>query len=149
MILALALTAKAQIGQNSIVFDDFVMRGNDETGGKSWQMHGAHAEMSGTIVKIEELDVLFFMADGSVTRVQSPNCKFNKTTRIGASPSPIHVDGDNMKLDGIGYDLLADQQKLIVRSNVTMWIRQTDNAPIRTETETPAERIEEGKHHEK
>jgi hypothetical protein len=149
LILALALNATAQIGQDSIVFDDFIMRGNEENGDKSWQLHGEHAQMNGSIVKIDGLDVYFYMANGSATRVQSPNCKFNKTTRIGASPAPIHVEGDNMKLDGIGYDLLADQQKLIVRSKVQMWIRQTDNTPLSTENETPAEAVEDRKHHEK
>lgn len=138
LVLMLASATVAQSISNTIEFDDFVMRGRDEQGRESWELHGEHATMQGTIVQIEGLDLQLFTANGSsVTRVLSPHCTFNKTTRTGQSPAHLRVVNDNMTLEGMGYDLLADQQKLKVRSEVTMWIRHV-RASVEDEADADA-----------
>ncbi len=119
----LAGAAFAQLVKDNATFDDFVMRGQDkQTGEDSWILYGNHAIMRGDEVDIDGVDLHFIMDDKSNVRVLSPQCTFNQFTRVGKSESEIKVVGENMKLTGVGYNLLADRQKLMIKSRVQMWI---------------------------
>ena len=134
-------SARAGYGsaETELVITEFKTRGTDDKGAISWEIEGAKATIIGGKARIRLVKVVFSPTDrGKQTWMTSPYCAFDRETRIVSSDAPLHVRNAGFVLDGLGYDILTDRQKLFIRKKVRMRIRTPEKA-IRSLTKlTPA-----------
>ncbi len=105
-----------------VVLSGFKTRGCREDGRLQWELQGATATLRRGLAELSDVLLTFHLEDGRTAVVSSPKCMFNQGTKIGKSTAPIHVQSRTVVLDGVGYDILANKQKLHIRSKVRMCI---------------------------
>ncbi len=112
------------ITDTELVITRFKTRGADERGAVNWELEGAEARMAGGKVRIRNVTVVFLPRDpGRRTRMTSLYCVLDRETRTVSSEAPLHVENAGFVLDGVGYDILTEQQKLFIRNKVRMHVR--------------------------
>jgi len=107
-----------------LTMSGFQTKGRHDDGGVAWTLNGGKATVKGVLVEMEKVRLTFLFRDGEAVLITSPRCSFNQTTEAGQSDAPIHVEGKTIRLDGVGYDIWTEKQKLRVRSQVRMVIRR-------------------------
>ncbi len=111
----------ADLASGLMTIDDFKTRGQREDGSGQWELSGARATLLGETVKIETFTFRLFGAESAGEAViTSPHCLYHRTGRTAASQAPLHLVTSRFTLDGVGYDLSADNQTLHVRHQVRM-----------------------------
>lgn len=127
--------------ETELVITKFKTRGTDDKGAIKWELEGAEATVRGGKAQIRHVKVTFSPTEREKqTQMTSPHCAFDRETRIVSSDAPLHVQSAGFVLDGIGYDILTDRQKLFIRNKVRMIIRTPEKtlqqiselAPART-----------------
>ena len=98
----------------------FDSQGRRDDGTVTWELHGEEASIRGVFAELTTIRLTFHLPDGETAVIRSPKCLFNQTNRTGESDSPIHAESRRMRLEGVGYDLLVDAQRLHLRSDVHM-----------------------------
>ena len=83
----------------------------------AWLINGDQAEASGRWVIVQGLNVELHTTDG-LFLVISPLCRFDRLRQTGTSDENVQVRGRTMTIDGTGFDLHLDKQRLSIRSNV-------------------------------
>lgn len=123
--LATALGAVAAVTPEDtrIILEQFRTRGMSEDGRTEWELSGAHAVVDGAQVELRDATLVFRSQKGETATITSPRFSFNRTEKSGASDAPLHVAHRQVVVDGVGYDILADQQVLHIRSQVRMRIQ--------------------------
>ena len=127
MCLTPDLPARDDIGtaENArMVLENFKMRGMAPDGRKQWDLHGAKAIVEGPLANLEDALVVFYTAENEKFDITSPHCTFNRITKIGGSEAPLHAQGRTITIDGVGYDIFASEQRLHIRSQVKMKIKE-------------------------
>jgi hypothetical protein len=112
---------------------DFRTRGKTEDQRTDWELSGRDAQLDGPSVVLQTVEVTFRTADGETILITSPGCSFNRVTKIGASAEPLTVRSRRVRVDGVGYDIFAGQQKLHIRSQVVMHLERPagkDHLPL-------------------
>jgi hypothetical protein len=123
-VLALSASARKFGPDTGVVLHGFQTRG---AGGKNktpWELSGAKATIREGFYELEDFKVILHLEDGSEAVLTSPACKYDESRGVAESNAPIRVESDAMTLEGIGYDVLLEEKKLRVRSNVRMTIRR-------------------------
>lgn len=95
-----------------------------QDGSREWEITGAKADVLGVLAELAEVELTLYLRDGDPVLITSPACSFNQARETGTSGAPIHVRSKSFQLDGVGYDVLAGQQRLHVRSRVRMKIQK-------------------------
>ncbi len=127
--LALSLSAFDMRPGVSLTMTGFRTRGGSrEDGGTDWEIKGARAVVRGVLAELEKLELTFFLREGETATITSPRCSFNQADEVGRSDAPIKLESRTMKLEGVGYDILVNEHRVRVRSNVKMRIRLTRRA---------------------
>lgn len=122
-----------------MVITKFKTRGADDKGAINWELEGAEATVFGGKTRIRHVKVTFSPTEREKqTQMTSPHCAFDRKTRIVSSDAPLHVQSAGFVLDGIGYDILTDHQKLFIRKKVRMNIRTPARALHRISEWAPA-----------
>jgi len=83
----------------------------------AWLVNGDQADASGRWVIVQGLNAELHTADG-LFLVISPLCRFDRLRQTGTSDENVQVRGRTMTIDGTGFDLNLDKQRLSIRSNV-------------------------------
>ncbi len=78
--------------------------------------------MAEGLIEITDLHVLMTGEDIDMIEVTSPECSFDRAANSGSSSAPLLAVGTNMRLRGVGYQFLLDQQKLLLFEQVRMTI---------------------------
>lgn len=114
-----------------ITIQNFKTQEKDEAGVTRWYLSGKKATIKEPHIEINSFNIRLFQEGSSKTvEVSSPHCSFNRTSNIGRSTEKIIATGENMFLEGKGYDLLLKQQVMELRSEVRMVITHGDNPPF-------------------
>ena len=93
------------------------MRDYKVDGNLAWLINGDHADASGRWVIVRGLNAELHTTDG-LFLVISPHCRFDRLRQTGTSDQAVQVRGRTMTIDGNGFDLNLDKQRLSIRSNV-------------------------------
>ncbi len=125
-----ATLGAAAIESAGVSLIDFRLRGRGENDELAWELQGGRAVMQGTLIEIADLDLLLHQEDGTVTKVESPNCRFDRINNVGRSPASIRAVGESMILEGQGYDFLLEKHKMNLHSQVRMRIRHGGDSPF-------------------
>ena len=96
---------------------DFRVRDYKVDGTLAWLVNGDHADASGRWVIVRGLNAELHTTDG-LFLVISPHCRFDRLRQTGTSDQAVQVRGRTMTIDGNGFDLNLDKQRLSIRSNV-------------------------------
>ena len=112
-------------GADRLVLTGFSTRERRPDGSLKWQVNGRRAVVHGNDADIEDLELTLCPEEGGEQlRLTSPKCLFNRVTKVCRSSAPIHVKSPSLEVRGVGYDIMAEEQKLHIRSNVRMVIRK-------------------------
>lgn len=122
-----AARGDADIGR--MVLEQFRTRGVTDDQRTQWEIKGGNAVVDGPQVLLENIELTFRSAKGDTVFITSPRCSFNRATQTGSSDAPLHVRNPMVTVDGVGYDILAAQQLLHIRTQVRMWIKTQDGTP--------------------
>jgi len=123
LVLTVVACLAADIG-NDLLLLDFKMRGVKENGEPHWQLVGTRALVKGVIAELEGVTLVFNLQSGDKLKISSSECFFNRATKMGQSQKELRAESSTMRLDGEGYEISAEQQKLVVHSKVRMLIKK-------------------------
>jgi hypothetical protein len=96
---------------------DFRVRDYKIDGTLAWLINGDQADASGRGVIVQGLSAELHTTDG-LFLVISPFCRFDRLRQTGTSDEHVQVRGRTMTIDGTGFDLNLDKQRISIRSNV-------------------------------
>ena len=108
---------------NDVVMSGFRLRENREDGTVSWELSGAKAAVVGGVVRMTDVELVLHLEDGARAVITSPGCRFNRETNVVRSDQTIRVRHPGFDLDGKGYHVEADRQRLHIQHDVKMVIR--------------------------
>lgn len=108
---------------DGMVMSGFRTRSAESDDSSGWELSGDEAVIRGEIASLSGFELTIRIPGRETLLVTSPQCDFDRTRKIGTSSESLDVRSTSMRLQGIGYDLLLDQQKLKLRSGVKMRIR--------------------------
>ena len=132
---ATATTATATTDSRSttdsgrMTLGSFRTRGVTADGKGSWKLIGGNAVTQGNLVNLGNAELTFTTDAKETIVITTPVCAFNRLNRTGNSEAPLRVTHRQMTVDGSGYDLLAEQQEIHIRSQVKMKIVPEKPAP--------------------
>jgi len=116
-----------------LVIKGFKTRGLRKDGTTHWEMQGGQATLQGVQTKLDDMTLKLHTPQDVVT-ITSPNCLFNTETKIAASEGALHAETRTYTLDGVGYEVDTQGQRLSIRSKVRMVIRGTPHTdPVNPE----------------
>lgn len=118
-----AISGPFDTAGDGVVMSGFRTRSVESDDSSGWELSGNEAVIRGKFVSLCGFELTIRIPGRETLRVTSPQCNFDRTRKIGTSGESLCVESESMKLKGTGYDLLLDQQKLKLRSNVRMRIR--------------------------
>jgi len=107
---------------------DFKTRGLADDQKTQWQLEGRHANVEGNQIRLKDATLTFRMEKGDTVVITSPGCIFDRLNRSGASDQPLRVVHARLIIDGVGYDILAAQQELHIRSRVKLLLKPDRDA---------------------
>jgi len=138
MLLLAALASVGAGTSSQVALGEFRTRGITADEKASWRLTGGSADSAGgDMVNLTNAELTFTTEAKEKIVVTSPNCQFNRQTKTGSSEAPLHVEHERLSVDGVGYDVLADQQELHIRSKVKMKIRMPPKPDAKPKAETP------------
>lgn len=114
--------ALSGVASGRLIMEDFRTRGMTDDGKTTWILFGKQAQLEGNVVHLQDAELTFRTEKDTVV-ITTPACTFDRTTRAGQSDAPLHVRNPQVTVDGVGYDILAGQQQLHIRSQVVMRIK--------------------------
>ena len=102
----------------------FVSRGLDSAGRTEWELRGEKAQIRGQSTELSEYKIVFTGKDGDDFTLSSPRCRYLHSAAEVKSDAPVFVEGRGVQISGIGYDVYLDAKVVMIRSTVTMKIKQ-------------------------
>ncbi len=105
-----------------ITLGDFRTKGVTSDGKAQWQLRGGNAVTEGVMVRLGNAELTFITQEKDTVVITSPRCEFNRLSKTGSSDAPLKVVHRQVTIEGVGYDVLAEQQAVHIRSNVKMTI---------------------------
>lgn len=132
-LLLLSMTAAwatFDFGGNTLVMEQFRTRGSSTDGKGTWMLEGSQARLDGPAIHLANAKLTYTDANGETTIITSPVASFNRAERRGHSDAPLRVENNQATVTGVGYDLLADQHKLFIRSHVHMTFKHRGDSPL-------------------
>ncbi len=96
---------------------NFRVRDYRGDGTLAWLVNGDQADAGGRWVIVQGLKAELHTA-GGLFLVISSLCRFDRLRQTGTSDDDVQVRGRTMTIDGTGFDLNLDKQRLSIRSNV-------------------------------
>ncbi|MFA4943645.1 MAG: hypothetical protein WC789_02960 [Lentisphaeria bacterium] len=138
-LLLLAGAAGAQLGLDtgSLVLETFRTRGVADDGKTTWLLEGARARLEGPVVHLQDARLTYTRENGETTVITTPAVAFDRGDRHARSDAPLRVVHRQAVITGVGYDLLAGGQKLLIRSQVRMTL-PAGTVPLPKPPEKPA-----------
>ena len=94
----------------------FRTRGMTADGKGSWKLVGGTAVTEGNLVDLGNAELTFVTDTKETILITTPVCAFNRLNKTANSEAPLRVTHRQMTMDGVGYDLLAEQQEIHIRS---------------------------------
>ncbi len=101
--------------QEDVVINNFTF------GGLDYIINGKKAVLHGERVNIEEIRAKFYR-HGRDIFLNSAECNFDQIKRAGSGEKHVRVTSKNLTIDGVGFDLLLNQNRIIVRNDVKVRI---------------------------
>jgi len=102
----------------------FVSRGLDSAGRTEWELRGEKAQIRGQNTELSDYKIVFKGKDGDDFTLSSPRCRYLHSAAEVKSDAPVFVEGRGVQISGIGYDVYLDAKVVMIRSTVTMKIKQ-------------------------
>lgn len=102
----------------------FVSRGLDSAGRTEWELRGEKAQIRGQSTELSDYKIVFTGKDGDDFTLSSPRCRYLHSAAEVKSDAPVFVEGRGVQISGIGYDVYLDAKVVMIRSTVTMKIKQ-------------------------
>ena len=102
----------------------FVSRGLDSAGRTEWELRGEKAQIRGQSTELSDYKIVFKGKDGDDFTLSSPRCRYLHSAAEVKSDAPVFVEGRGVQISGIGYDVYLDAKVVMIRSTVTMKIKQ-------------------------
>jgi hypothetical protein len=102
----------------------FVSRGLDSAGRTEWELRGDEAQIRGQSTELNDFQLVFKGKEGDDFTLSSPRCRYLHSAAEVKSDAPVFVEGPGMQISGIGYDVYLDAKIVMIRSTVTMKIKQ-------------------------
>ena len=130
LVLASVRSPAVEPTGSKIRMSEFRMKENNEDGSPHWRLAGAEAVLDGPVVEMKKVELTLFLDDGQQALITSPRSTFDRDARTVSSDAPVRVVSDSLRLDGVGYDIPADRQRIYVRSNVHMVIRDAGGGAL-------------------
>ena len=121
--------SRAAADSGRMTLGSFRTRGVTADGKGSWKLVGGNAVTQGNLVNLGNAELTFITDAKETIVITTPVCAFNRLNRTGNSEAPLRVTHRQMTVDGVGYDILAEQQELHIRSQVTMKLVPEKPAP--------------------
>lgn len=124
-ILFLPLVSAFDFGaKTGAVLYGFQTRGITSKNNTQWVLSGARATIGKGWYQLEEFKLILHQENGEKIILTSPRCRYEEVAGVAESGAPIRVVGDNLSLQGVGYDILLGKRRLRIRSQVRMTIRR-------------------------
>jgi len=124
----LCCAADNRTGQDLKLKGGFRTRGVKQDGTPHWELQGDECLLRGVHADLKGVNLVFFPDTTDEVTMTSPGCSFDTTTSVATSDAELKVEGRGMTLTGIGYRIVPQQQKLLVRRRVRMTIRSAKRA---------------------
>lgn len=102
----------------------FVSRGLDSAGRTEWELRGDEAQIRGQSTELSDFQIVFKGKEGDDFTLSSPRCRYLHSAAEVKSDAPVFVEGRGVRISGIGYDVYLDAKIVMIRSTVTMKIKQ-------------------------
>ncbi len=99
---------------------------NFKVGGADYVIEGDHAVIFGNHVHITGVTATLIRENDEI-RITTPACDFDQLARSGSSNKPVQVVSANLRVDGVGFDLDFNQNRILIRNNVKVRIYDYDN----------------------
>lgn len=128
LVLPALLACLGAGNSGQMAMGDFRTRGLTADGKASWKLNGGGAVTEGDTVNLDNATLTFITETKEQIVATSPKCVFSRQAKTGSSDAPLHVVHRQATVDGVGYDVLAEQQQLHIRSKVKMTIRPEKDA---------------------
>jgi hypothetical protein len=140
LLLGLGRAGPLGTGTGEIVLDDFATRRLHPDGSLNWQVAGRKAVIRGHTAELLDLTVLMSPRPGAdLLTVTSPHCRYDQATNTVRSESRVEVEGSDMTIRGVGYEVLPEEQLVTIRSRVHMTVLQVESMPLDQLLLTPAD----------
>lgn len=150
--LGLSAYSQQQSADGRVDVSEFRMRETDHHGQRCWELYGATARATGPVAVLQDVEVKLFSRDKDgehTTIITSPRAEFHQDTRLIQSKAPLTVDNAAFSLQGTGYDIFIDKERIFIHNDVHMRIYSTHNwldnvkTPVAGENSKPASRQED------
>lgn len=102
----------------------FVSRGLDSSGRTEWELRGDEAKIRGQSTELRDFQIVFRGKSRDDFTLSSPRCRYLHSAAQVKSDAPVFVEGRGVWISGIGYDVYLDARIVMIRSTVTMKIKQ-------------------------
>ncbi|MBN2451373.1 MAG: LPS export ABC transporter periplasmic protein LptC [Lentisphaeria bacterium] len=91
-------------------------------GGSRWELAGDHAVIRAGVYALENVVLVLFSEGGQSITIRSPNCTYRQGSGVIESDAPVHVEGRELTIDGVGYDVLLTERRLRIRDRTAMTV---------------------------
>ena len=126
-VLFVGIFAPAK-NEEGMVLSEFRIRQTDKQGKPSWQLEGKQAEVGGVTVSMKDVKLRVFRVDKADLTVTSPSADYNRATQVISGPGPVHAETEDFVIDGRGYRMTTEKQRLYIENDVRMVIEHADSA---------------------
>jgi len=115
--------ARSDLLGSQIRLSEFRTRETADDGATEWELSGVEAVIQGGIVEMKNVKLRLYLDDGSEALVTSPRSVFDRDAKMISSASAISIDSAAFELEGTGYDIPIEQERVHIRSKVHMKVR--------------------------
>jgi hypothetical protein len=80
----------------------------------SWRLNGKHADVRAPVFELTSFRLEVEIPGREKLVISSPFCQFDQKDRKISSTSPVVLDGQGLRMTGLGYDIFLQDQDVIV-----------------------------------
>ena len=102
-------------------YNETITINNFKTGDFDYVIIGEKAVIAGNQVHLNGVQARMKQSTGEVY-LFTPECEFNQERRIGYGDKSVHIRNESMTIDGEGFELDINKNKVIVRKDVKVRI---------------------------